>query len=157
MNKYITISIISVVILIAVFTLFNGEQAPLISQNKQKNDISLESSETDNPGIQKYVEFSESELNKSTDKRRVLFFYASWCPTCRPADKSFKQNEANIPDDVVVLRVNYNDPSTDQMEKDLAKKYTVTYQHTFVQIDSKGNQVNLWNGGEFEELLENLK
>jgi thiol-disulfide isomerase/thioredoxin len=105
----------------------------------------------------KYVTYSEGIINSTKDDRRVLFFYASWCSTCRPADKSFIDNEANIPEDVVVIRVNYNDPDTDQEEKDLAKKYGIGYQHTFVEIDAEGNKVNLWNGGGFEELLENLK
>ncbi len=105
----------------------------------------------------KYVTYSEGILDSTKENRRILFFYASWCPTCRPADKSFIDNEAKIPEDVVVIRVNYNDPDTVQNEKDLAKKYGIGYQHTFVEIDAEGNKVNLWNGGGFEELLENLK
>ncbi len=53
--------------------------------------------------------------------------------------------------------MNYNDPDTDQEEKDLAKKYRVTYQHTFVQIDSQENEVTKWNGGQLEGLLANLQ
>jgi thioredoxin-related protein len=53
--------------------------------------------------------------------------------------------------------VNYNDTATDQAEKELAKKYGVTYQHTFVQIDAEGNEVTKWNGGKIEELLHNIR
>lgn len=105
----------------------------------------------------KYVPFSPEALASSANTRRVLFFYANWCPTCKPADASFTKNIAQIPTDVTLIRVNYNDTETDQAEKDLAKKYGVTYQHTFVQIDAKGSEVAKWNGGQIDELLSNLK
>ena len=105
----------------------------------------------------RYVQYSKSALDSATANRRVLFFYASWCPTCRPADESFTQNVNKIPEDVTLIRVNYNDPETDQEEKDLAKKYHITYQHTFVQIDSMGKEITKWNGGQIDELLSNIK
>ena len=105
----------------------------------------------------RYLEHSEGVLEQTADKRRVLFFYASWCPICRPADQSFKENAGKIPEDVILVRVNYNDPDTDRAEKDLAGKYGVTYQHTFVQIDQEGSAIHKWNGGEINELLANIK
>jgi len=105
----------------------------------------------------RYVEYSEGALDIASSDRRVLFFYASWCPTCRPADANFKQNESQIPEDVTLIRVNYNDPETDQEEKELAKKYAVTYQHTYVQINGTGEEITKWNGGQLDELLANIK
>lgn len=105
----------------------------------------------------RYVTYSKSALDSASNNRRVLFFYASWCPTCKPADASFSQNTSMIPSDVTLIRVNYNDPETDQEEKDLAKKYGITYQHTFVQIDNSGKEVTKWNGGQVDELLTNIK
>ena len=105
----------------------------------------------------RYVEYSKAALEKAVSDRRVLFFYASWCPTCRPADANFKENISKIPEDITLIRVNYNDPETDQEEKDLAKKYGITYQHTYVQIDSNGREVTKWNGGQINELLSNIK
>ena len=66
-------------------------------------------------------------------------------------------NPNKIPKDVIVIRTNYNDPNTDQEEKDLAKKYGITYQHTFVQIDSTGKEIAKWNGGQTDELTANIK
>lgn len=105
----------------------------------------------------RYVEYAGGVLDTLKDKKRVLFFYANWCPVCKPADESFRVNENKIPEDVVVIRVNYNDSETDQEEKDLAKKYGISYQHTYVQIDANGNEVSKWNGGQIDELLSNLK
>jgi thiol-disulfide isomerase/thioredoxin len=105
----------------------------------------------------RYVEYSKAALDEASPTRRVLFFYASWCPTCKSADANFTANESNIPEDVTLIRVNYNDPETDEEEKDLAKKYGVTYQHTYVQIDSAGTETTIWNGGQIDELLTNIK
>ncbi len=125
----------------------------------QKDDSAVERDEMmdDTMAVSRYVEYSKSALDSASSNRRVLFFYASWCPTCKPADASFTQNVSGIPDDVTIIRVNYNDPETDQEEKDLAKKYIITYQHTFVQIDSTGKEIAKWNGGQINELLSNIK
>lgn len=104
-----------------------------------------------------YVPYSKTAFDAAAGTRRVLFFYANWCPTCKPADASFTQNMNQIPEDVTVIRVNYNDPETDQEEKDLAKQYGVTYQHTFVQIDATGAVVTKWNGGQLAELLSKVQ
>lgn len=111
----------------------------------------------DKKAVSRYVEYSKATFDGAANKRRVLYFYANWCPICRPIDINFKENVSKIPEDVVVIRVNYNDSDTDQEEKDLAKKYGITYQHTFVQIDSQGKEVAKWNGGQIDELLANIK
>lgn len=136
-----------------------------LSQNSAKSEFMMKKEDelmtqkTDGNIIanSRYVEYSKVALEKATTNRRVLFFYASWCPTCKPADASFTQNASKIPENVTLLRVNYNDPDTDQEEKELAKKYGITYQHTFVQIDSTGKEVTKWNGGQIDELLSNIK
>ena len=125
---------------------------PTISKSGQNNEL-INSELASNS----YNEYSSSILQSSINNRRVLFFYANWCPTCKPADQNFKANLDKIPEDVTVIRVNYNDTDTDQAEKDLAKKYGITYQHTFVQIDENGNEITKWNGGKIEELLKNIK
>lgn len=104
-----------------------------------------------------YVEYGPGVLEGSKATKRVLFFYASWCPNCKPADAEFRDRMSEIPAGATVIRVNYSDPSTDQAEKDLATKYGVTYQHTFVQIDQDGNAVTKWNGGKLAELQKNIK
>lgn len=105
----------------------------------------------------RYVIFSDGVLDKVTTEKRVLFFYASWCPTCRPIDVELNQKAGELPEDLTIIRVNYNDPDTDEREKELAKKYNVTYQHTFVQIDQDGNEVTKWNGGNVEQILSKTK
>lgn len=171
--------IIAVVVVVAIV----GIGAYILSQNSTKSesmmvkeDTTMES-KTDDAMMQKdtnnmekddkmakdtmsdsrYVEYSKASLDKAGNNRRVLYFYASWCPTCKPADADLEANKDRIPNDVTVIRVNYNDPETDQEEKELAKKYGITYQHTFVQIDSQGNEVTKWNGGKTEDLIAKIK
>lgn len=109
------------------------------------------------PGLSRYLPYTNEVLASSSLSRRVLFFYASWCSTCRPADANFTTNQSRIPEDVILIRVNYNDDNTSDDERELGSKYNITYQHTFVQIDSEGNVVTQWNGGKTDELLKNLK
>jgi thioredoxin 1 len=70
----------------------------------------------------------------------VLFFRASWCPTCIAVDKDIKANLGKIPSSLTILDVNYDASS------DLKKKYGVTYQHTFVQVDAQGTLIKKWSG-----------
>ncbi|TSD06319.1 MAG: hypothetical protein Greene07147_178 [Parcubacteria group bacterium Greene0714_7] len=70
----------------------------------------------------------------------VLFFRASWCPTCRAVDTDIKANLNNIPPSLAILDVNYDDSTA------LKQKYGVTYQHTFVQVDKNGNLIKKWSG-----------
>ena len=68
----------------------------------------------------------------------VLFFHASWCPTCKSADSAI--SGGTLPEGLTVLKVDYDS------ETELKKKYGVTYQHTFVQVDKDGNQLKKWTG-----------
>jgi thiol-disulfide isomerase/thioredoxin len=96
-------------------------------------------------------------FKNSTAGKIVLFFYADWCPTCRPVDKELKDNLTKIPAGVEIYRINYNDQDTDNEEKELAKKHGITYQHTFVQVDKEGNEIKKWNGGGLEKILAELE
>lgn len=105
----------------------------------------------------RYISYSPEAFAERAKIRRVLFFFANWCPTCRPADANFTKEMAQIPADVTLFRVNYNDTETDAAEKELAQTYGITYQHTYVQIDTDGAVVTKWNGGQIAELLTNIK
>lgn len=164
--KNTTIVIIIVILLVLGFGFYFVAQQNKDSNSMMQKDPSKSSGQetiekkdamVDKSSSSRYVEYSKAVLDQDTDKRRVLFFYASWCPICRPADASFRENANKIPEDIVVIRVNYNDPETDAEEKALATKYGVTYQHTYVQIDANGNAVTKWNGGQIEELVANVK
>mgnify|MGYP001594024059 CR=1 FL=1 len=69
-----------------------------------------------------------------------LNFYASWCPICKgeQPDLFAAFNELNNPD-VVGYMVHFNDNEVTDDDKEMAKKFGVTYQHTKVIIDKNGN------------------
>lgn len=144
-----------------VILAFVGGGWYMVSQQSQQREEPKVTEEKavmmDENSSSRYVEYSKTVLDQAVNNRRVLYFYASWCPTCRSADADFKANTSKIPKDLIVVRVNYNDPETDKEEKDLAEKYGITYQHTFVQIDSQGKEVTKWNGGQTDELFANIK
>ncbi len=149
--------LIIVIILFAGYAYYNSSvPSPTNTENPTTTE-QTDPSPQESQEPSRYRTNHAAELNEARSPRRVLFFYASWCPTCIPADKIISANQSTLPSDVIIYRLNYNDPDTDQTERDLAKQYGVTYQHTFVQIDESGEVVAKWNGGGFSELLANLK
>ena len=71
----------------------------------------------------------------------VIFFHASWCPTCRALDRDITANATNIPAGLTILRANYD---TDIA---LRQQYGVNRQHAMVQVDAAGNLIQKWDGG----------
>ena len=160
MSKLLTVFVIVLVIGLGFFFFTRSSETSLPSSGgevttsmQDGNNVDM----SDPTSSSKYVSYTSDVLKKNKNKKRVLFFYANWCPTCRPADADFLSNVNQIPDDVVLIKINYNDNETDEEEKQLAKTYNITYQHTFVQIDTVGNEVAKWNGGQMSELLSRIK
>lgn len=85
------------------------------------------------------------------DGRALIFFHASWCPTCKAAQQDLDKNISSLPKDLIIIKTDYD------TTKELQKKYGVTYQHTWVQVDENGNLLTKWTGGETPEIAKNLK
>ncbi|MEK7612201.1 MAG: thioredoxin family protein [Patescibacteria group bacterium] len=99
-----------------------------------------------------YEAYSPEKLALADKGKVVLFFRASWCPTCRTLDADIKSNLNAIPEGVTILDVNYDNSTA------LKQKYGVTYQHTLVQVDSLGNQITKWTGSPtLAALISNIK
>jgi thiol-disulfide isomerase/thioredoxin len=97
-------------------------------------------SEESMTGPGSYETYAPAKLAKAGSGDVVLFFRASWCPTCKALDSDIQANLSDIPGDVTILDVDYD------TETDLKKKYGVTYQHTLVQVDADGNLIKKWSG-----------
>lgn len=99
------------------------------------------SGDTNFAPVGSYEVYSPEKIaEKSKTSRVVLFFNATWCPTCRGLDRDIKAHLKNIPGDITILSVDYD------TYKDLERQYGVTYQHTLVQVDADGKLIKKWSG-----------
>lgn len=99
-----------------------------------------------------YDIYSPEKLKLSRDHKVILFFKADWCPTCVTADQTLNREFASIPKNIAILKVSYD------TELELRKKYGVTVQHTFVQVDEQGNPLTKWLGGSsIGDILDRIK
>lgn len=99
-----------------------------------------------------YRDYDSSLLSRADGGRVVLFFHAGWCPTCKVLEADIIRNENAIPDDLTILKINYDEAD------DLKDKYDIFIQHTLVQVDSSGNMISQWTGGnDLDYLVSKLK
>lgn len=137
--------IISIIAAIGLFTFFRSGESPVSTKISVSDSVQKQQENT------RYMLYSKESFAAAIGKKRVYFFHAPWCPTCRPADAEFQANVNKIPQDVVLFKTDY-DSSTE-----LKKLYGITYQHTYVLVDDEGNAVKKWNGGALAELVENTQ
>ncbi len=120
--------------------MMSGEDEAMMKKDEMMKDEAIEGdSVMMNKGS--YEVYSASKLVMAEKGDVVLFFKASWCPSCRTLDADIKANLGSIKDGLTILEVNYD------TETALKQKYGVTSQHTLVQVDMDGNLISKWSGG----------
>lgn len=79
-----------------------------------------------------YDNYSAENLKKaqSENKKILLFFHASRCPTCQSLEKDILSKKSLIPSDTIIMKIDYD------KETNLKKQYWVTMQNTIISIDS---------------------
>lgn len=120
------------------------EVAPVSSSDNLSQEqlpTNQSSSSTNSKG--EYITYEEFSNNKDKygNSTVVYFFNAKWCPTCQALTKNITANISDIPDNFVIVSIDYDKYT------DLKKQYGVTIQHTLVQVDSAGNTIKKWSGG----------
>lgn len=119
------------------------------SEDSLPEPIATKVQQNEEPGS--YLTFKDYEASKErfADADVVLFFNANWCSTCKIARDNIESNLESIPSNLAIVVVDFDN------ETDLRKKYGVTIQHTFVQIDKDGNLLAKWAGSTTaEEIAE---
>ncbi len=125
--------------------MMESEEAVIMEGEAMEAEKMMESDAMmEEPHAGTYEPYSPEKVSGATGKT-VLFFKASWCPSCRNAHDNFTTNKETIPGDLTILEVDYDDSA------DLKKKYGVTSQHSFVQVDSEGNMIKKWLGSDTVE------
>lgn len=107
-------------------------------QDSSPSGTRLTDSENLNAGSGEYTGYSQTNL---TDGTNVIFFAASWCPTCNALDDDISENLSDIPGGVTILKADFD------KETSLKADYEVRTQHTLVQVDQDGNMIKKWVGG----------
>jgi thiol-disulfide isomerase/thioredoxin len=100
-----------------------------------------------------YVSLADYNANptKYNDFKKVYFFHAGWCPICQGIDKEINSDISKLPAGVVFVKTDF-DSSTD-----LRKKYGVTTQYTFVQVDGSGNETAQWSASSLSSAIAGIK
>lgn len=120
--------------------------------NAEKNQMTATTSGVMMTHSGSYQLYSPEKIALASKGPLVLFFRASWCPTCRGLDSDIKSHLESIPENLTILDVDYD------MYGDLKKKYAVTYQHTLVQVNQNGEMLKKWSGSPtLYELLTHIK
>lgn len=115
-------------------------EAIITDQSGMPVDPTEDSSMNSDQVLGNYSDYSFEKLQSTSGNKAILFFAASWCPTCKALDLDIRNNISTIPANLAILKVDY-DTSTA-----LKTKYGVTYQHTLIQVDSSGNEIKRWFG-----------
>lgn len=126
--------------------------APAMEEKKTESMVAEQSRDAMMKKVGSYEPYDASKLAMASDGKVVLFFRASWCPTCRTLDADIKKNVSAIPAGVTILDVDYDQSA------DLKKRYGITTQHTLVQVDASGSELGKWVGSaNLTELVSNVK
>ena len=117
------------------------------SDNMQKLDIAEQTTD-----IASYITYAEYINNPEAykDRKKVFFFHASWCSVCQAIDKEINADISKIPEGVTIIKTDFDD------SKDLRKKYGVTTQYTFVQVDKDDNELAQWTASSFDGVIKGI-
>jgi len=159
-NAIIIGSIVFLVIIVTGFIKNKRQSAQPIERKTAISDLAVSDTIAESDDLQatkntKLIPYTPEAFTNATkgDGIAVLFFHASWCPSCRAAEADFRAHMDQIPENVTILMVDYD------TETDLKAKYGIVLQDTFVQINALGKAVAKWNSGGqgMQSLLANLQ
>ena len=152
MNQKFIVGIAVIIVLVAGVSLYS-------SKRPVKNEaVTMQTEKTEGEMMKKdvvdtmmkagsYEAYAPEKIARALTGKVVLFFHASWCPSCRGLNADIEKNVGSIPEGLSILKVDYD------KEAALKEKYGVTTQHTLVQVDQDGNLIKKWSGSPKLEAL----
>lgn len=146
MNKSVGLIVGGIIIVaVAIFASGSGSKGSEMVEQETTQPVAVETKETPMPEKEmakagSYEAYAPEKLAMAATGDVVLFFHASWCPSCRSLSADIEKNMASIPGGLTILKVDY-DNSTE-----MKKKYGVTSQHTLVQVAADGTLIKKWSG-----------
>ena len=127
------------------------ETATATSENELVVAGGTDVSESDISDAGSYQLYSEAAVAASTADKKILFFHATWCPSCKVTDADLKDSLADIPPNVAIFKTDYD------TETALRQKHGVTLQHSYVLLDENGGTAKRWiNSRLLEDILAEL-
>lgn len=122
----------------------SSSSSPAVPSSTATGAAAPSAATTTAQGAGSYITWDDYQKNKAqyAGNNVVLFFNASWCPTCQRTVESLDESKGSFPTGLTVVSVDYDTSS------DLKKEYGVTTQHTFVQVSPTGEMIKKWSGSE---------
>lgn len=117
---------------------FSSESVNTSQSASTSNNTEQANQPSAKPGV--FTAYTQDELKRAENGNVVLFFNASWCPTCQSTVRDLNSKKDQIPSDLAILSLDYD------KETSLRQKYGVTMQHTFVKVDKDGNSIKKITG-----------
>ncbi|PIQ45725.1 MAG: hypothetical protein COW04_06090, partial [Deltaproteobacteria bacterium CG12_big_fil_rev_8_21_14_0_65_43_10] len=142
MKPFNILIIISLIIIFGSFVFFKNGFNNSMATKVQTSELRMD--------MLNYLDYSDGALANTQRKgKSVLFFAATtWCQTCSALEEEIIERQAEIPEGVTILKVDYDN------DKAMNQKYGVTSQHTLVVLDENGKELKRWLGGGFDTLLQ---
>jgi thiol-disulfide isomerase/thioredoxin len=155
----ITLGVVAVVIIAIFFAVNSGNteddtissdtnSAPQVSQQPDTDPTtsSMAPNETSQPTelpmleeatpVGTYLPYSEENFAQAEGTNTVIFFSASWCPTCQALRRNLEDNLSEFPSDLTVLTADFDS------ETALRQEFGVTNQHTLIKVDANRNELS---------------
>lgn len=111
-----------------------------------------------------YVPYTKAAYDSAKADGKIVFleFYANWCPICADQEVELVSAFESLDyDEVAAFRVNYKDSDTDDEEKNLAREFGVTIQHTHIILGADGETLKRssesWNKGRIITEIETAR
>lgn len=97
-----------------------------------------------------YEDYTLEKLKNAKQEFKILFFHASWCPTCKAFEEKILSQV--IPENILILKVDYD------TNLELRKKYNILTQTSFVIVDNNWNLLKRWIWARnIEDIIEKTK